>query len=160
MLNFERCRNQRQGLLCFVQGSGLYEMVSCWLGVFIVTRAGFELATPALRVRTLTLLPPARYKWYIILPVVSSCLVNWWICIVMRTEKEKTLPANIRYINQRGEQLRANTRLDPRSSHNKDLKKVWYVLFPCLAFSSSGKSMGVKHTVSATRWPAPNCSIY
>ena len=36
----------------------------------------------------------------------------------------------------------------------------WYMPFPCLAFSISGMSMGVKHTVLPDGQPPPNCSIH
>ena len=36
---------------------------------------------------------------------------------------------------------------DTGSIHNKDFKKRWYMPFLCLASSTLGKSMGVKHTV-------------
>ena len=32
------------------------------------------------------------------------------------------------------------------------------MLLPCLAFSTLGKKMRAKH--SATRWPAPDCSMH
>ena len=42
--------------------------------------------------------------------------------------------------------VRGRLGFNTQSNHTKNLKK-WYMLLPCLAFSTLGKSMGVKHTV-------------